>query len=975
MAVVPHRSASPSTSLAGRHVSGSVTWNVLNLVRQGAGEKGVAELLERAGSLRSADELADDGTWISFEEGRALFEAATQVLGEDEALRRVGEAILRRDMTSEVAELLRGLGSVGEVLGQIELVAPKFCTVTEMAVVAVETDRAVVDARSVPGFERFPQLCDLTAGLLSQASIPFGLPPAEVRETSCEALGDDRCRFDVRWESQLPTHVEARMADLESEVQVLAARFESFQQTAADLVAAEDVDAVLDNIASRAGLSVRAPRHILAISPTPGADLVVHQIGCDENDLDELVADVMAEDPDDHGGSRLIVEVASVRRDYGRLAAIYDEGARFFEAERFLLAGYGRLAAAALDTAVALDESRQQAVTAQGLLDLARELAAPGEPASMAVHVARAVTAVVGCDLAAVLLWSEERGCLETAAVEGGDAALEATLRGTAVTPADTAALREMLRSGLSATFDTSTDDAFVRSLLDLAGMECALVSPLTAGDSLLGLVAASFIHRPVDHRPSAARLEGITDIAAIAIQNATLVRKMREQALYDPVTHLPNRRLLEDRLASAFAHQRRSGGGGFALLFLDLDRFKNVNDNFGHAAGDELLLQVAHRLRSRMREQDTLARIGGDEFALLLLGVETMEAVNLLTTRLHDAFQASFAVGGREIFVTASIGVVRAPEHGTDYDTLLERADVAMYQAKRAGRNRFGFYTAALGADTERVRLEYDLHGALERDELFLEYQPLVSLDDGRIRGVEALVRWQHPELGRLMPDVFIGVAEESDLIVAVDTWVLEHAVRQARAWHEAGHALRIGVNLADRDLRESDLVGRIRYLLSATGLPPGALELEVTERVVGEELDDLLSTLRVLRDLGVRTAIDDFGTGHSGLERLSRLPVDTVKVDRIFVQDIADLDRPSPIVSAMIKLSHELGMTVVAEGVETEVQARFLQREGCEEGQGYHFARPLATADVHRLLLAELAGETTNTGRRGATPSSPAE
>jgi diguanylate cyclase (GGDEF)-like protein len=944
----------PTTALDGRHISGSVTWNLLNVVRRAAGDEGVARMLDQAGTGLSEGDLDDDLAWISFDDARLLFDAATVVIGDAGALRQVGAAIARRDMTSEVVELLRGLGSPGEVLRHIDIVVPKFCTVVQMHAEEIGERHAVLVAESIPGYPRFRQLCDFTAGLLEQAPLPFDLPPATVVEETCELRGDARCTFRITWDDVESAEMEHRLAALESEVEVLASRFETFKDTAADLVAVEDVSSVLANVTKRAGLAVRAPRHVLAVHVRPDAPLSVHQRGCKPAEVDALVAEVLAPEPDDHDGSRLIVDVASVRHNYGRLAAIAGDGSRFFPAERAMLTAYGRLAAAALDTATALEESRLQTKTAQALLDLARGLAGIGDRREMAERLAASVPSVTGCDAAAVLIWTEDERAMEVAGIHGMRPEIAGALRSITISTSDTPLLTEMVTAPSSRMFSSDSADTFVAGLFALTAMESAWVAPIVAGSTVLGVVCAVFASKE-GHGDAhlAARLDGLADIAATAFQNAQLVEYMRHQALYDPVTRLPNKRLLEDRVANAFSRARNLGEA-FALFFLDLDRFKNVNDTLGHAAGDELLRQVADRLVDTMRSDDTVARLGGDEFAVLLPRVDSPELARSLAQRVYAALQRPFLLHGQELFITSSIGIVLAPEDGEDHDTLLKNADMAMYQSKDQGRNRFGFYTSAMHADlSARLKLESDLHGALQRDELLLEYQPLVSLADRRIVGVEALVRWDHPELGRLDPDAFIGLAEATGLIGDLDSWVVTTAANQARQWAKHGLRPRIAVNLADRDLRDPTLVTRIADILAATHVQPDHLELEMTERVVDEAPDDLLAVLLELKALGVRIAIDDFGTGHSGLSRLRTFPIDTLKIDRSFVQEVVSSEDRAPLLVAMIRLAHDLGMSVVAEGIETEVQAAFLRDHGCDTGQGYLFARPLPAEQILDRLL----------------------
>jgi diguanylate cyclase (GGDEF)-like protein len=937
-----------------RHISASVTWNIVNLVRRRAGEDGVSRLLARAGEDRSAEQLQDDATWSSYVQGRALFEAASDVLGDIHALRHVGEAIARADMTSEVSALLRSLGSPGELLRHISQVVPKFCTVVRMEPVEVADGHALISATTVEGYPRYRLLCDFTVGLLSQATIPFDLPPATVSEEQCELLGDDRCLFRVEWnEAEAPSTVST--SD-DPELAILAARLETFQATAADLVSTENVDQVLARITDRAGLAVRAQRHLLVVRPFPDADPKIHHVGVTASEAASLAAELLAEDVDDHGGSWLIVDIASARRHYGRLAAVYDEGITFFPAEQVQLAAYARLAAAALDAATALEESRREATTARALFTLARALANVGTPVEIAERIIGAIPDMVGCDSSTVSLWNPERQTMEVAAAVGADPAGEALIRAVPVGLSDTPRLQQMLSELKPQFLETASSDAFLAERLRAGGMVAAAVVPIAAGGEFLGIVTAAVRDDPERLRADPdllQRLTGLSDLAATALQNARLVERIRHQALYDPITGLPNKRLLEDRIIHALAEGKRTGGG-FSLFFLDLDRFKNVNDTLGHAVGDQLLRQVAMRLTATMREEDTIARLGGDEFALVIPRVVNSDVARVVADKLYAALQEPFCVGDQRLFITSSIGIAISPADGDSYESLLKHADIAMYRAKQQGRNRYATYSPTLQADlSHRLRLENDLHDAHRRDELRLFFQPQVELSTGRVVGAEALIRWEHPELGLIEPDLFVSLAEESGLIVAIDAWVIEHACSQARRWLDGGVGpLRMAINLATRDLHDPGLPDVVAEALGRSRLEASQLELEITERVVGTGSDQVLEALVALKGLGVRLAIDDFGTGSSGLSRLRSCPIDTLKIDKSFVHEVTT-ERPEvPLLAAMVSLAHDLGLDVVAEGVETQAQAAFLRAQRCDMAQGYLYARPQSAADLEQFL-----------------------
>jgi diguanylate cyclase (GGDEF)-like protein len=432
--------------------------------------------------------------------------------------------------------------------------------------------------------------------------------------------------------------------------------------------------------------------------------------------------------------------------------------------------------------------------------------------------------------------------------------------------------------------------------------------------------------------------------------------RDVRRLAHHDPLTGLPNRLLFQDRLGQALAHARRERVGA-AVMILDLDDFKGVNDTLGHAAGDRLLHLLAGRLGGAIRATDTLARLGGDEFAVVQPALREPEDAMTLARKLIGTLDAPFALTEHEAHVTASIGIALFPGDGADAGELLKNADLALYRAKREGRGQHRFFEPAMDAELRaRRRLERELRRALERDELALVYQPQLDLPTGRITGVEALVRWTHLECGRVvLPDEFIPAAEASGLIQPLGAWVLREACRQAAAWRAEGLALTIAVNVSPAQLRHPDALEAVNEALRVSGLDPGLLELEITEGVLmetfGQGVPNLLGELAAQ---GVRLAIDDFGTGYSSLAYLKRLPVQRIKIDRSFVRDIGSDPEDEAVVQAIVSLGHTLGKEVVAEGVESEAQLAFLRRLGCDAVQGFLLARPQAPAELRHLLAA---------------------
>jgi diguanylate cyclase (GGDEF)-like protein len=437
------------------------------------------------------------------------------------------------------------------------------------------------------------------------------------------------------------------------------------------------------------------------------------------------------------------------------------------------------------------------------------------------------------------------------------------------------------------------------------------------------------------------------------------LIRQVRARARaeyraqHDPLTGLPNRTLFHDRVDVALSHARRSGTG-VAVMFLDLDRFKLINDSLGHAEGNQLLQAVAKRLRETIRETDTVARMGGDEFTVLVGGIKEDDDAAVTAQKIVDQFAKPFVAGGRELHTTTSVGIALYPADGNDVDTLLKHADGAMYRAKARGRDTYEFFTPDLSVRAQaRLSVESGLRHALERNGLELHYQPQIDVRSGAIVGLEALARWPHKGVGMVMPDVFVPIAEETGLIVSLGDWAIDEACSDLRLWLNAGIAPRpVAVNLSARQLSDPALVDKVGAVLERYDVPAHLLELEITESVFMRDLASSTATLKELRTLGVACSIDDFGTGFSGLSYLADMPIDSLKIDQSFVSRVRKFHDHAPIIEAIIGLARALNLNVVAEGVETVDQARFLAAHGCTEMQGYLFSPPRPFGDIAELL-----------------------
>jgi diguanylate cyclase (GGDEF)-like protein len=1058
---------------AGDHhaVSGTVVGALIGTVNAHSGEVGVAQALALAGDRRTFAALADRDAWSSLDETVALFNAAALVTGDGAVGVHVGEALLHPPERSEFVDRLRALGSTDTVLKHIGPLVDQFEDTSEAVALEVATDHALIRITPRHGPFRHAHLCELTRGLLTSVPTLFGLGPALVTEHECSARGGRHCLYALSWDGPdsastavatpgdagdrtpyeapapgepSPPSGERRRPggfgprsgrrawdrqgplgtaeELRSELDRMEVLVEGTTATALELLG-DDLESLLSQIASRADAVVTSLTFLLMVRVRPGTAIQLHYRGLVPDEAHALAAELWAQEPDDAAGSRLIVDIASPRRHYGRLVEFLPPGAAPPRSESRVLHHYAQYAATALDVFGVLADAKRSDATARTLLSFSESLSRVTALPELVQLLADTVPAVTGCDQSTVYLWDGDAGALvpsaTTVGLEPPDAPLGPIVPergrghgqpggadrsfvdpegvsghrpaspGPAGGPEDDAAdgpgagraepvvvradaplVSRMIEEHGVMVLDESTEDPFLRNLLERTATAASVVAPLFAAGEFLGVIAANYradastasIRDPDLHE----RLCGLSDQAATALQNLSLLEKVSHMAWHDALTGLPNRRLFEDRVEQELVRSRRVGEP-VCMFFVDLDHFKSVNDTLGHAAGDDLIKQVARRLVDTVRRQDTVARVGGDEFAILLPGLSDQLSIDQLAQRSLEAMNTPFVVFGEEVETSASIGIAMAPDHGDSYDELLSRADEAMYRAKARGRNDFQMYSGPSGAGpgdggpaADDRSLAADLVHALEHDEFFVLYQPYIDLRTSQVVGVEALVRWRHPSLGVLEPSAFISLAERNEVIVALDTWVLEETCRQARTWLDQGlRPLRLSVNLASRDFSNPDLFDNTERALAASGLDPSLLELEITERVVLERAGPARHNIDRLRRLGVRFTIDDFGTGNSSLSRIGSFPVSTLKIDHSFVQVLAPDGENDALVSAIISMAQRLGLDCVAEGVETSLQSRVLLQRGCTTAQGYFFSPPLPPGEIAALMAAVVAAD----------------
>jgi diguanylate cyclase (GGDEF)-like protein len=512
----------------------------------------------------------------------------------------------------------------------------------------------------------------------------------------------------------------------------------------------------------------------------------------------------------------------------------------------------------------------------------------------------------------------------------------------------------------LGGNFTQAAADLVLKQVIPAQNKVMAVLSQLDDETQRVALAASRQAHEA--HRVArrwmyllsgAALLLGLC-VAAVVLYYTTRIGRERERlATQDTLTGLPNRMLFMDRLEQALvrAQRRRTLVG---VMFIDLDRFKRVNDTLGHACGDQLINEVGRRLRDAARAEDTVARLGGDEFVVIVSDAASVGHILQAAEKIRAVLARPYRVGERELFCSSSIGISVYPNDGADPGSLLKNADTAMYHAKGAGRDRFQLYDAAMNAMAEeRLQLETELHYALARNEFVFHYQPLVDLESGRIRGVEALIRWNHPRGGVLAPAAFLEMLEETGEIVRVGRKLLTAACRQAAGWHAAGFTdLDIAVNVSSREFWHATLIDTVRAALAQSGLPPRSLQIELTEGIFMEDIDNAVDRIRMLKALGVTVAIDDFGTGYSSLAHLKRFPIDVLKIDRYFVRDLPNSTADEALVGSILTLCKGLHIGTVAEGVENRAQLDALQKLGCQRLQGYFISRPVPADAVLDLL-----------------------
>ncbi|HET6963532.1 MAG TPA: EAL domain-containing protein [Acidimicrobiales bacterium] len=917
---------------------------LLQYLERAGGPGLVGQVMAAAGSTRPIEEIRA-ARWGTRDEVLGLAAAAADLTGDHDIGRRVGEEMFRMSVSDPATRaFFISQGSPGAALDGVLDYTVKMGRGRTYRVLSRDAGGCVVEGEYESSTLGHPFFCGLALGYWPMLATLFGAVGTGIHPR-CQARGDDTCTFVIRWDpdAALATNeVEAADAELRRRIRT----FEEMQSVAEDLARAADLPSLAECILDAVDDIIAAPQLLVAITAQAGRPPVVASRGLGRGAAEATALALLEGRP----GPGAVIASAPLGA-FGLVAALAPGATTVSKTSSRLLDAFARHAGARIEAVLSRQQAEESRQTASALLLLARSLSETTTETDVWECLVRAVPSLVGSDHAAVLRWNADDLSLRTVAYVGPPDQPPQQEFSASQVPA----LYEMAARPTPFVLHRSTAIGFIADAMALWDEDVDVVVPLVEKGDFLGFICAGYQDgRKLDRDAAFARIEGAAGLAATAFTNARLLEEIRHQALHDDLTGLPNRVLLEDRVRQGLKEAKRHGRK-VALLFLDLDRFKNVNDSMGHEFGDILIQAAAGRIRGCLRESDVFARMGGDEFVIVLQEVSGADDARLVATKILEDLRRPFEIGGRDLYISASIGVAVYPEDGGDYGALLQAADGSMYAAKSAGRNTVTRKQPAPGqSDGEkRLSLETELHRALESDGITVVYQPQVAMADLKLVGVEALVRWEHPSLGALPPSEFLPIAEECGLMPRLDRLVRRMAFRQARAWQETIGSVMVAVNVSAQTLCRPSLLDEMAADLRECGVDPTTIEVELTEGMVGD--DELIPVVDGLADMGLRVAIDDFGTGASVFARLQRLPLHTLKIDRSLIGG-REASRDWSIVAAIIDMSHSLGLTVVAEGVESAVQAGHLRKCGCDSGQGYLFGRPLPVDEVEKVMYTHL-------------------
>ena len=929
-----------------RHVSGAFIVALLGYVERAAGAPMAERVRKEAGCTKSLDELRASA-WGSREEVLGAAATASILLGDPEAGRRAGEELFRMSMSDKATRaFFLAAGNPAAALDCVLEYTVKMGRGRGYRVVSSDQSSCVIEGDYSDPKLGDPFFCGLSLGYWPAIATLFGAV-GTAHHPSCQCRGDDVCTFVIRWDPGATASGEQAQA-ADAELRRRIGTFERMQSVAEDLARASDLPDLAERLLNAVDVVTPAPQLLVALKDPSSADPILAWRGFQARSARSLATRLL----DGTHRGRPVITAMSPLGEFGVVAAIAPDGQASSPTSVRLLEAFARHAVARVEAVLARRREEESRQTASGLLQLARALAEATTEKSVSECLAKAVPALVGSDHSSVMRWDADTGALRPVAFVGP--AGQKPFREYSVKRVP--GLFEVAACPTPFVLERASAEPYVVEAMTKWDEAYDVIVPLIVQGEFLGFLCAGYRDEiPLDRDTVFARLRGAADLATTAFTNARLLEEVRHQALHDELTGLPNRSLLEDRARQSLLDARRNGRE-VGLLFLDLDRFKNVNDSLGHEYGDILIKEASGRIREVLRESDVFARTGGDEFVVVLHDIHGAEDAMAVADKVLEDLRRPFRIAGQDLYISASIGVSVYPGDGDDFEVLLRAADSSMYAAKGAGRNtvRRSFSVDHSDDVRKQLLLQTELHQAFDQDEIIVFYQPQVAMADLRLTGAEALVRWSHPRLGCLSPDEFLPVARECGLMPRLDQLVRHTAFEQARSWQQWIPTFTVSFNLSPESIAHPDLVPDIAADIEYFGLDPAVLEVELTEGLVSD--DELGPVIEGLSKLGVRVAIDDFGTAGAGFGRLQALPFQTLKIDRSLVQG-RDAAPDSSILATIIDMGHSLGMRVVAEGVETPVHAGHLRRAGCDSGQGYLFGKPGRPEEIERLVYSQLA------------------
>jgi len=951
--------SSPGTSTG-------ITRSLLRVVLDEAGSDGIERVLLQAGLAHRRESLLSADERIPYPEKLRVFDAAARVVGDPRIGLRLGAASMQDEAMEPWRRLAREKGSPEAAFRAVSPFSTRFDSATLLKCWWAVEGSASLSWKVLPPYRPNRVDCDAQMSYLAHVPVVFGFAPATVTHGyACQVAGAAECRYEVTWTATPLRRVSTllRKPDIALEAADRSAtihnRLRALEGATADLAAMESLEEILDKILDRTDSAVHAPGHLLVVQ-TPNQERHVRSRGLGEvleASLDDAGINLNLESPDLGGLPIISVPVQSSKRSYGFLAAVAHRGQEFFPDDADALTSYAQHVAVSLDIAGIVAEAREHAETAGLLLEVSNSLSEHSSVGSLSASLASSVAALTGADRSAIALWDEGAGRVRVAGMSGWHGELADQLAAYVVNPKESPELAHMLVERSPLLLDARSSEWAQRMLKDFR-ISALVAVPIMSGDRFAGIVLAHWVGPGPATLDGAltARLNGVASLASVAIDRMGLIEDARRQALHDPLTGLPNRALLQDRLENALATTARNGRR-VGIVFCNIDRFKRINEGLGHDAGDTALRHLAARLSESVPEASTVARYSGDNFVILLPEIGSVSEVQGVGERIRQSLEAPLEIAGNQIVldvvIGSAVGSVRSGDRSMAYAEsgciLIAEAELEMSRAKASAKGK----TAPRGQHSTDLRLESDLRGAASRGELRVQFQPQIDVRTKSVIAAEALVRWQHPELGLLAPAAFIPLAEDSNLIAEVGAHVLLLACRAGATWHAAGHQLEIAVNVSSAQLSDPTFPTVVQETLTRSGFPAESLTLEVTESQAMSDSAVNDGNLRELRNLGIGISIDDFGTGYSSLAQLHRMPVTEVKIDRSFTARIGD-DGSDAFINGIIGLAHGLGLLVIAEGVETSEQLGVLARIGCDRAQGYLLGKPMDADELGQLFTS---------------------